>query len=113
MRPRLLASVAYVESRYTPGVISRKGASGMLQVLPHLWYTSVVDRCGKWMRGEVREEVCAGAFVFRHYLNRYGNVRDALSAYNSGYIASRSTAGRTYMKDVLDYAGTRIVGSNY
>jgi soluble lytic murein transglycosylase-like protein len=111
MRPRLLASIAYVESRYTPGVLSVAGASGMLQVMPNLWYTSVVRECGRWLRGDVYGEVCAGAFVMRHYLDHHKDLRDALSAYNSGYKASLSTAGRRYLKDVTDYAGT--VGSNF
>jgi len=100
--PRLLAAVARVESNYTPGVVSRAGASGILQVVPNLWRKLVEANCGPWDRGNARFEICAGAYVFRAALDTFdGNVYNALSWYNSGYAARSSTQGRHYAKEVL------------
>jgi len=107
--PSLLAATAAVESAFRPGVISHKGASGVLQVMPHLWWDYVTPRCGYWRRGDAEVEICAGAYVLRHYVDRCDGEFDcALSRYNSGYAPCTetrrrgcSTQGGEYAEDVL------------
>lgn len=107
--PSLLAATAAVESSFRTGVVSHAGASGILQVMPELWWDYVTPRCGYWRRGDAEVEICAGAYVLRHYVDRCdGEFQCALSRYNSGWIPCEyegqrrcSTQGAEYAEDVL------------
>lgn len=106
LSPSLLAAVAHVESKFQPGVVSYAGASGILQVMPDIWWDFVVDKCGYWYRGDPEVEICGGAHVLRYYMNLCDNdIECALSYYNSGYPPHRSTAGRRYVSNVLGVFG--------
>lgn len=97
--PRLLAAIARVESNYTPGAISNKGASGILQVMPHLWWRLVVAKCGFWQRYDSRVEICAGAYVFAYYREQCGgDYGCALSSYYSG---GETKVGKQYAAAVI------------
>jgi len=96
--PRLLAAIAAVESNYEPGVVSRKGASGLLQVMPSLWWKFVVAKCGFWQRYDSRVEICAGAYVLAYYRQQCeGDYGCALSRYYSGAV---TRVGKKYAASV-------------
>lgn len=73
--------VIQVESGYNPGVTSRVGASGLMQVMPG---TAKHMKCGSSLT-DPESNIQCGCKVLRRYLDLYnGNLVYALSAYNAG-----------------------------
>lgn len=96
--PRVLLSVAHVESLYNPRAVSRAGARGMFQVMAYWWWNVYVDECGEWDPYDAKFSTCYGAHILRHYLDMYdGDLRSALSAYNAGGV---NMAGLRYARRV-------------
>lgn len=86
--PALLAAVIYQESRFRSGVVSGAGAVGLMQVLPAT-ARGIAQRTGG--SGFVDRDlfdpelnVRYGAWYLRHLIDRYGDERTALAAYNAG-----------------------------
>ena len=86
--PALLAAVIYQESRFRPGAVSGAGAVGLMQVLPAN-ARGIAQRTGG--SGFVERDlydpelnVRYGAWYLRHLLDKYGDERTALAAYNAG-----------------------------
>jgi soluble lytic murein transglycosylase len=88
LEPALIAAVIYQESRFRPGVRSSSGAIGLMQLLPETAKGIAVRTGGARFR--VRDlydpeiNVRYGAWYLRHLLDRYGDERLALAAYNAG-----------------------------
>ncbi|HEU5215087.1 MAG TPA: lytic transglycosylase domain-containing protein [Gaiellaceae bacterium] len=86
--PALLAAVIETESKFDPNARSRAGAVGLMQLTPSTAkgiarYTGGHDfRLTDLTNPEIN--VRYGAWYLRHLLNRYGNERLALAAYNAG-----------------------------
>jgi peptidoglycan lytic transglycosylase len=86
--PALLAAVIDAESKFDPNARSRAGAVGLMQLTPSTakgiaLYTGGHDfRLSDLTNPEIN--VRYGAWYLRHLLNRYGNERLALAAYNAG-----------------------------
>jgi soluble lytic murein transglycosylase len=86
--PALLAAVIEAESKFNPDARSRAGAVGLMQLTPSTakgiaLYTGGHDfRLSDLTSPEIN--VRYGAWYLRHLLNRYGNERLALAAYNAG-----------------------------
>jgi soluble lytic murein transglycosylase len=86
--PALLAAVIYQESKFDPSVKSASGAIGLMQLLPstaegiatHTGGTKFVD--ADLYNPEIN--VRYGAWYLRHLLDKYGDERTALAAYNAG-----------------------------
>lgn len=94
--PRLLLAMAKVESSYDPRAVSHADAHGLLQIMPYWWWDVYRDECGWWNPYDARLSICYSAHILAYYRRQHGNMADALSAYNSGYPADRSTQGRKY-----------------
>lgn len=75
----LVAAVIAVESEFNPRAISRRGALGLMQLMPR---TAAV--LGVRDAFDPRENVDAGARHLRDLLNRFADVPLALAAYNAG-----------------------------
>ena len=78
--PALLRAVIRVESNFRQGAISRRGAVGLMQLMPptatKLQVANIHDSI---------QNIQGGAKHLRHLLNLYhGNLRLALAAYNAG-----------------------------
>jgi soluble lytic murein transglycosylase len=86
--PALLAAVIYQESKFRPGVRSRSGAIGLMQLQPATAEGIAVRTGGTRFRVDDLYEpeinVRYGAWYLRHLLDRYGDERTALAAYNAG-----------------------------
>ena len=86
--PALLAAVIYRESKFDAQARSSSGAIGLMQLLPDTAKGIALHTGGTQF--EVSDlldpeiNVRYGAFYLRRLLNKYGNVRLALAAYNAG-----------------------------
>ena len=95
--PRWIDAVMGVESRRQVRAISRKGALGLMQVMPTT-YAGLRLRYGLGSDPlDAHDNVLAGAAYLRELYDRFG-LRGALAAYNAGpgrwleYLAHRSSA---------------------
>ena len=76
----LLRAVIVVESGFNPRAVSRRGAVGLMQLMP-----ATATRFGISNPYDPRENVHAGARYLSFLINRFGqDVRLALAAYNAG-----------------------------
>jgi peptidoglycan lytic transglycosylase len=114
--PALLAAVIYRESKFDANAKSSSGAIGLMQLLPDTAKGIALHTGGSQF--EVADlwdpeiNVRYGAFYLRRLLNKYGNVRLALAAYNAGqanfdeWLANGEEIAfpetRQYVDEVLD-----------
>jgi soluble lytic murein transglycosylase len=86
--PALLAAVIYQESKFRPSARSRSGAIGLMQLQPATAKGIAIRTGGTRFRVDDLYEpeinVRYGAWYLRHLLNKYGDERTALAAYNAG-----------------------------
>jgi soluble lytic murein transglycosylase len=86
--PALLAAVIDQESKFRSNVKSRSGAIGLMQLLPDTAKGIAVHTGGTRFRvGDLYNpeiNVRYGAWYLRHLIDKYGNERTALAAYNAG-----------------------------
>ncbi len=88
LNPALLAAVIYTESKFDANAESAAGAIGLMQLLPDTAKGIALRTGGK--RFVVSDlyvpelNVRYGAWYLRHLLDRYGDERTALAAYNAG-----------------------------
>jgi soluble lytic murein transglycosylase-like protein len=102
--PRLVEAVVAVESNFNPRAVSRKGAAGLMQLMPR-----TAKRYGVENRFDPIENLAAGTRHLRSLLDRYGGSLElALAAYNAGESAVERYGGvppypetRDYVKKVL------------
>jgi soluble lytic murein transglycosylase len=86
--PALLAAVIYRESKFDAQARSASGAIGLMQLLPDTAKGIALHTGGSQF--EVADlwnpeiNVRYGAFYLRRLLNKYGDTRLALAAYNAG-----------------------------
>ncbi len=103
---RLIHAVISVESAYRPRARSRKGARGLMQLMP-----ATARQYGVRNAYHVPANIDAGVRHLRALLDRFA-VREALAAYNAGEAAVRRFGGvppfretRAYVERVLALAG--------
>jgi len=86
--PALLAAVIYKESKFKPDARSSSGAIGLMQLLPDTAKGIAIHTGGSQFRVDdlynPEINVRYGAWYLRHLLEKYGDERDALAAYNAG-----------------------------
>jgi soluble lytic murein transglycosylase len=86
--PALLAAVIYQESKFRPDVRSKSGAVGLMQLLPATAEGIAIHTGGTRFRVsdlyDPEINVRYGSWYLRHLLDRYGDERTALAAYNAG-----------------------------
>ena len=79
--PDIIRAIIMVESRYKPGSVSKKNASGLMQLMPR-----TADDLGVENILDPKENIFAGTKYFRYLLNRFdGDVDLALASYNAGF----------------------------
>jgi soluble lytic murein transglycosylase-like protein len=102
----LLLAVIMAESRFNPSARSRKGAKGLMQLMPETAEALDVDNIFS-----PEENIKAGARHLRWLLDRFdGDLKLALAAYNAGLKSVLRHDGvppfretRAYVSKVLEY----------
>jgi soluble lytic murein transglycosylase-like protein len=83
----ILAGLIHTESRANPNAVN-KGCLGLTQVNWPVWKKELTLKHPEIFRKrdlfEPRRSILAGAWILRHYLDRYGNLDRALAAYSGG-----------------------------
>ncbi len=108
--PNLVRAIIKVESNFNPQARSRKGAIGLMQLMPttakSLNVTSPYDPA---------QNVDAGVRHFKQLLDSYhGNVALSLAAYNAGSTAVQRSRGIPRYRETQNYVKriTQLYASN-
>ncbi len=104
--PHLIRAIIFAESGYNPRAMSKKGARGLMQLMP-----STAKALGVQDSYDPEENIDGGVRYFRSLLDRFdGDVQLALAAYNAGSRHVRNYEGvppfratRLYIKKVLKF----------
>ena len=120
--PALIHAVIATESAYNPSALSRKGAYGLMQVLPATAKTMTAIPVRQW---SVPQQILWGSHYLKRMLDMFeGNVTLALAAYNAGPQAVKThqhavppfAETRQYVPKVLGYYQvfkTRLTAASY
>lgn len=103
--PALVHAIVKVESDYNPYALSRKGAMGLMQLMPQTAVEMNVRNTFNPL-----ENINGGVKYLRYLLDRYeGNLSLALAAYNSGETAVKRWGTVPPIRETQDYV-KRILG---
>jgi soluble lytic murein transglycosylase-like protein len=96
--PALVKAVIAAESAFDPDAVSRKGAQGLMQLMPQTAADlGVADPL------EPASNVHGGAGYLRAMIDRYGDLSRALAAYNAGPSAVDRFGGVPPYRETRDY----------
>ena len=97
--PALVRAIIMAESSYNPKAVSKKGAEGLMQLMPKTAeYLGVEDTF------DPEHNIDAGVRYFRKLLDQFnGNVKLALAAYNAGGSRVKKYKGIPPFKDTQYY----------
>ena len=97
--PALIRAVIQTESNWNSSAISRKGAVGLMQLMP-----STAQRFGATEFYSPQQNVDAGVKYLKNLLQRYdGNLDLALAAYNAGEGAVDRAHGIPAFRETRNY----------
>ena len=100
----LLDSVVLAESDYRARALSRAGAVGLTQLMP-----ATARELGVADRTDTTRSIEGGAMYLRRMIDRFGEVRLALAAYNAGPSAVLRAGGVPENGETPGYVA-RVVG---
>jgi soluble lytic murein transglycosylase-like protein len=97
--PALIRAVIETESNWNSGAVSRKGAVGLMQLIP-----TTAQRFGVKDMFNPKQNVDAGVRYLKSLLERYnGNLELALAAYNAGEGAVDRARGVPAFRETRNY----------
>ncbi|GMR22699.1 MAG: hypothetical protein BMS9Abin37_1067 [Acidobacteriota bacterium] len=99
--PNLVAAVIWAESSGDPNAVSRKGAQGLMQLMP-----ATARELGVGNVLDPGQNVDGGSHYLRRMLDEHdGDLSLALAAYNAGPDAVRKYGGVPPYRETRDYVG--------
>jgi soluble lytic murein transglycosylase-like protein len=108
--PRLVRAMIQVESAYQPAARSRKGAAGLMQLMPE-----TARRYAVRNPYDPDSNISAGIKYLKTLLDRYDQLPLALAAYNAGEAAVERFGGippfpetQNYVRQILRLLGTAV-----
>jgi soluble lytic murein transglycosylase-like protein len=97
--PELIAAVVESESDFRPRLVSNKDARGLMQIVPE---TARLMGCDDPF--DPHANIAAGTRYLHYLMNRFGDERAALAAYNAGEgTVERLGGGIPQYPETLDY----------
>src|SRR5277367_6507031 len=97
--PNLVRAVVKVESNFNPNAVSRKGAMGLMQLMP-----GTARQLNLKNPFDPAQNVDAGVRHLRKLLDSFGgDVRLSLAAYNAGSVAVARSAGVPHFRETQNY----------
>jgi hypothetical protein len=98
--PALIAAVIRAESNGVPNAVSRKGARGLMQLMP-----ATARRLGVKRPFDPKENIRAGAAYLAELATRFGEMRAdlVLAAYNAGERAVEEYKGVPPFRETREY----------
>jgi soluble lytic murein transglycosylase-like protein len=97
--PALVKAVITTESGWNPNAVSRKGAEGLMQLIPE-----TAERFGVGNALDPAQNVEGGTTYLKWLLDRYnGDLRKTLAAYNAGEGAVDSFGGVPRYRETQQY----------
>ncbi len=99
--PNLVAAVIWAESSGDPNAVSKKGAQGLMQLMP-----ATARELGVGNILDPGQNVEGGSHYLRQMLDEHdGDLSLALAAYNAGPDAVRKYGGVPPYRETRDYVG--------
>jgi soluble lytic murein transglycosylase-like protein len=94
----LVKAIITVESNSDPNAVSRKGAQGLMQLMPSISKKLKVDK-----PFDPRENIIGGVKYIKGLMASYGDLRLALAAYNAGPGAVKKHEGIPPYRETINY----------
>jgi soluble lytic murein transglycosylase-like protein len=97
--PQLVHAIIKVESEYNPRAVSRKGAKGLMQLIP-----ATAQRFGVANAFDPKQNLEGGVTYLKYLLNLFGgDLALSLAAYNAGENAVLRSGGVPWITETRDY----------
>ena len=101
--PALIKAVIHAESAFVKDAISKKGAQGLMQLMP-----DTADEIGVHNAFDPRANIFGGSSLLKRYLDEFRSLKKTLIAYNAGPNWVRKRKGipketRIYIRRVINY----------
>jgi soluble lytic murein transglycosylase-like protein len=105
LQRELLRGIVKRESGFRPCAVSPKGAMGLMQLMP-----ATAAQLGVKDPFDPKENVDAGARLFKQLLSGFGDLTLALGAYNAGPSKVVEADGLPNIPETLDYVRNILSG---